>query len=380
MKLLLVNTHCGYVGGVERYIAAIAKLLIHAGHQVYGLFEDRVSGADGFARNFTDVFMLADHDQSWRTRLQIDLAILNKTASPELIRDLRQRFKTMVFFHDHDYYCPRHHKYFPFLHGNCHRPFSLLGCALCTALLEKRNGRIHLVNLWRQHRLITEIRSCHGYLVMSEYMRNNLLLNGYPAAKIHKIYPVQEPISGAASERQPGSVVYIGQLIRGKGIDLLLAAFAGLPDNVKLTIVGCGNQEPELRQLVKRKQWENRVTFTGWVDEPERYLQQAAVAAVPSRWQEPFGLVGIEALACQTPVVGFDVGGIREWLTDRENGLLVPERNVHALREALRTLLGNPELAVGYGRNGAEKVRKEFSAETFLQRFEKISAGGHEHV
>jgi len=378
LNILMVNAKCGFTGGVERYVAATAGMLSDAGHRVYGLFEEKVDGAEDFVKPFHEVFMTGDVDREWQ-RLAVDLAIINKTDSPRLVRDIRQRFTTYVFFHDHDYYCPRRHKYFPLTRKNCEQPFSLIRCGICTCMIERRHGTFAPVNLLRKQRLIGEIRQCRGFLIMSEHMRNNLLINGYDKDKIHKLYPVQR-IDAMPEVKKRRGIVFIGQLIRGKGVDLLLKAVAGIPGDFVVWIVGRGNQEEELRRQVRELHLENKIFFTGWTAEPEKYLRQATVAAVPSRWQEPFGLVGIEAFSCGTPAVGFAVGGIGEWLEDRRNGRLIPAGDVMGLRTALEEMLNRPELAAEYGRNGYEKVRKEFSPEVFFQRFEEIFGGGKGNV
>jgi glycosyltransferase involved in cell wall biosynthesis len=87
--------------------------------------------------------------------------------------------------------------------------------------------------------------------------------------------------------------------------------------------------------------------FVGWVDPAGRdqLLRQAAVLAVPSQWPEPFGLVGLEAGVFGTPAVAFDAGGVREWLTDGQNGrLIAPALGAVGLGDAIADILEDPDL------------------------------------
>ena len=86
---------------------------------------------------------------------------------------------------------------------------------------------------------------------------------------------------------------------------------------------------PSAGQLASKLKISDRVVFTGRVDHEklESYYAAARLVVVPSRWPEPFGMVGIEAMARGRPVVAFDTGGIGDWLEDRvKRGCLVTSR------------------------------------------------------
>jgi glycosyltransferase involved in cell wall biosynthesis len=98
----------------------------------------------------------------------------------------------------------------------------------------------------------------------------------------------------------------------------------------------------------------------------------ATVVAMPSLWPEPFGRVGLEAMAHGRAVVAFDVGGIREWLIDGETGFLVPPRDVDAMADRLTRLLDDPGLAASLGARGRARVEREFSAAEHVRRLLRL--------
>ena len=112
-----------------------------------------------------------------------------------------------------------------------------------------------------------------------------------------------------------------------------------------------------------------KTVFAGFVNNPEDFYKRIDVAVFPSMWQEPFGLVGIEAMAYARPVVAFDVGGVRQWLKDGKNGIIVPERNTTLFASALDKLAQNPSLVKSLGENGRDFVRTNFTRENFLKTF-----------
>lgn len=129
-------------------------------------------------------------------------------------------------------------------------------------------------------------------------------------------------------------VLCIGRLeLRGKGLDLLLAAWAQVSDRVdgRLVIAGGGGDEVRVRALADRLGLADRVVFAGWVrgEEKAALLSGARLVVVPSR-AETFGIVAVEALAAGTPVVAFDIDCLRE-VVPPEAGRLVPAFDVEAL-------------------------------------------------
>ena len=114
-----------------------------------------------------------------------------------------------------------------------------------------------------------------------------------------------------------------------------------------------------------------RVTFTGWLDEPDvaRALDRSDLLLVPSRWPEPFGMVGVEAALRGVPSVAFGVGGIPEWLTDRVTGRLVPEgpSSTRRFADAIVETLGDAA-ALARMRAEARRAAARFQTAAHLPR------------
>jgi len=126
---------------------------------------------------------------------------------------------------------------------------------------------------------------------------------------------------------------YVGQLIRGKGVQLLLEAMARMKSMRTLDIVGTGNMEPKLKALAEGLGIADRVCFNGFQSNPQDWMRAAKCVVVPSFWQEPYGLVAAEAVALGRPVVAFAVGGLPEACGGKAT--LVPPGDVAALADAL---------------------------------------------
>ncbi|MGW5482763.1 glycosyltransferase family 4 protein [Streptomyces sp. NPDC004008] len=178
--------------------------------------------------------------------------------------------------------------------------------------------------------------------------------------------------------RRHRTVVYLGRMDRTsswKGVDVLLDAAAKLPDDVTVALVGSGDAVPDHRAHAERLGITDRVHTPGLLtgDDLVTALQQAAVVVLPSRSEaESFGMVLIEAMACGTPVVGSEVGGIPHVIDPGANGLLVPPGDPAALAEALQSVLGDGHLADHLGATGRHTAVERYAWPTLTDRYVRL--------
>ena len=162
---------------------------------------------------------------------------------------------------------------------------------------------------------------------------------------------------------RPAVLLYAGRIRPEKGMAVLAEALphilAAAPQ-ARVHIAGEGPMEPALRRAVPAAH-ADRVRFLGAIS-PHALAREYAGArllVVPSIWKENFALAGLEAMAAATPVVASDLGGVKEWLRDGENGLAVPPGDPRALAQAALRLLGDATLAARMGetaRRSAESM------------------------
>ena len=164
--------------------------------------------------------------------------------------------------------------------------------------------------------------------VLSAYMKGELIQVGVPAARITVVPPVTYRLDLEAPADGPSCVLFVGRLVEAKGIRDAIDAWRRSGLELPLVAAGTG----PLRRQVEAE----GVEVLGWLDRRRlsAAYRRAAVVVMPSRWQEPFGLVGLEALTLGTPVVAWDSGGVCEWHPGDE--LLAPWGDVDGLAKALR--------------------------------------------
>jgi glycosyltransferase involved in cell wall biosynthesis len=175
-------------------------------------------------------------------------------------------------------------------------------------------------------------------------------------------------LTSAPSEPWRWRVLYLGRIDPDKGVDLAIAALARLPPQAVLTIAGGGDAayEAELHRQAESLGVAKRVVFLGAVEAealPVLYAE-ADVVLFPIRWDEPWGLVPLEAMGVGRPVVAVPKGGAAAYLRDEENSLLVPPEDPDALAQAVSRLAGDAGLRAGLLAGGA-RTAAAHSAERF---------------
>src|SRR5258708_27405482 len=186
-----------------------------------------------------------------------------------------------------------------------------------------------------------------------------------------QIYQRSEPRPPRAGDA-PFVLGYVGRLKEDKGLPLLIEALASLPDHCRVVFVGTGPVKDELEQQALRLCAAERVTFKGAVPTyavPQE-MQQIDAFVLPSltrpNWKEQFGRVLVEAMACETPVIGSRSGEIPHVIGDA--GLLFQEGNVQELAACVRRLLDDPHLYATLAAKGRQRVLDNYTQERIAQQ------------
>lgn len=207
------------------------------------------------------------------------------------------------------------------------------------------------------------------FIVFSKYMQTLLRPDGISAVLIPnatRLFPYT-PI-----DEKSKIIAYVGRLEKIKGVQDIITALPSIllecPD-ATLHIAGTGTYENELKALVSSMNLTNQVVFLGHRTREElRVLyEKCGVFVIPSIWPEPFGKVGIEAMSVGRPVIGTDVGGISEWLTDGEVGYLIPPERSDMIAEKIITLFKDPALLTRFSKHARTRA-EEFSIELHATR------------
>jgi D-inositol-3-phosphate glycosyltransferase len=188
-----------------------------------------------------------------------------------------------------------------------------------------------------------------------------------------RLIPKDEARTRLGLDLQAKIVLYVGRFDPRKGIETLIRACALLQaqgqERLQLIIVGGssphlpdGQERIRLEQIVEQTGLNAQTQFAGQIghDILPLYYTAADVCVIPSHY-EPFGLVAIEAMACGTPVVASDVGGLKFTVLPQETGLLVPPKDVNAFATAISSILVDHQWATKLRHRAPAYINQRFS-------------------
>jgi glycosyltransferase involved in cell wall biosynthesis len=179
----------------------------------------------------------------------------------------------------------------------------------------------------------------------------------------------------STSKASPPRILYAGNLVPSKGVDLLISALGRLRARgvaARLRILGEGPAEADLRALARREAVDDLVEWSRFVPQDAMTAEYGAatVTALPTRGRaEGLGLSLVEALLAGSAVVGSRVGGIPEVVQDGETGLLFGDGDVEGLAGALARLIQDHALRDRLSAEGLRRVKDRYAPDSAARRF-----------
>jgi glycosyltransferase involved in cell wall biosynthesis len=237
------------------------------------------------------------------------------------------------------------------------------------------------------------LRKADLFVSVSSEITTELTTNGVNSAKIRYIpNPVDVKRFTPANSYQRAIVrsrlgllqedkifIFTGRLVAYKGLPLLVSVWKEIQKrhmHVKLLLVGCGgndmhNCEGALREYVESNSLHDSIYLTGAVSNVEEYLQASDVFVFPTE-NEAFGISLIEAMACGLPVISTPVGGVKDIITHRQNGLLVEAGDFHQLHDAIHLLITDASLSASLGGEALKTVNERYAVDNVNKEYIKL--------
>jgi glycosyltransferase involved in cell wall biosynthesis len=304
LRILHLTDRLSDRGGAHRHLLGVIDALRAEGHAVFlaaGVDEGRVAArcpvriVPGLeARGRTPVAL-----DGLVAELAPDLVHLHTVVNPEVLEWAAGR-PALVSVQDHRYFCPARGKWTSAGH-RCAEPMAPGPCAACF----EDDGYFREMYDLTAARLAALARL--PLVVLSAYMRRELMGAGLSAGRISVVPPFVHGLDRQAEPDGPPCVLFVGRLTEAKGARDAIRVWQLSSVDLPLVVAGTGPLRAEMEAA--------GADVLGWLG-PERLsavYRRARALILPSRWQEPFGIAGLEALTMGVPVVAWEGGGVGEW-------------------------------------------------------------------
>jgi len=286
-----------------------------------------------------------------------------------------------VFCHDHRWWCPSGTRFHARLGKACDVRASGPACALRYHALGCGSVRpsptVH--GFARAGAARVSLHDAPAVLTASAYMRDEAVRHGARPDRTH-VLPL--PVAAGAptgTGRDPApTILFASRLTPEKGPFVLLDAFARMQRRVRLEIAGTGIGAADVAHAVRRHPRSGDIQLLGELssDGVRARMRAAHVVSVPSIWPEPFGLVGIEALAEGQPVVASATGGTTDWAREELGVIPVPPGDPQRLADALDSAIADPVWADRASSVGAGWVAVRHGLDAHVGRLRALLDAG----
>jgi glycosyltransferase involved in cell wall biosynthesis len=245
-----------------------------------------------------------------------------------------------------------------------------------------RNGIVQRIKFLRRRLLLRPIDLFVG---VSKYVSDRLVFHGIDSGRVETVYNGVDlerfsPVQRNESYREKLGIrdtrvkvaTYIGQLIPEKGLDTFLeaaTAICGRREDFLFLVAGDGILKEHLVRSTRERGLETKIRFLGERSDTEDIYRASDVCICPSVWNEAFGLVLAEAMACGVPCVASRVGGIPEVVEARKSGNLVPPGNPAALASAIEALLDDDQLRISFSRRARQRAIEKFDLQDMVNHY-----------
>lgn len=211
---------------------------------------------------------------------------------------------------------------------------------------------------------------------VSDHLKDRMVADGYEGERIHVLHSPAPALQASIAPPPTSSTprfLFLGRIVPEKGLAPLLRALTSVDTPIHLDVAGDGYQKSGMEALCERLGLDDRVTFHGWAgpDQVDGLMSQARAVVFPSIWNEPAGLISLEAAVAGRAIIASRAGGIPEYATE-DYAILVPPGSTTALAAALTQLATDYDEAARLGRAGRRVVAERFSLDNFLSGLDAI--------
>ncbi|MDP3974066.1 MAG: glycosyltransferase family 4 protein [Candidatus Daviesbacteria bacterium] len=388
MKILLINDSYEGIGGEKVYINSLSRELKNLGHKVFKLYlseEHHIENKDPivlnnkfqnklqwfFSQNLINL-KLYYKIRNYILKVEPDIIHLNninKASKTILLACIG--YKKIMTVHDFGFLCPlcnyKNKNYYFVCDGKHSRSFKCF-----------KNSdfklQTYLVDFLLFNDILIKKLLIKFFICPSKELYKSLINAGFTNA----IYlPYFTNFKPKMITKKSDTILYVGRLHAQKGVKYLLKVLRLVLDKnkkIKLSIVGRGPEEENLRYLAKKLKIEKNIKFLGEINNNKisKYFKYSFCLASPSLWKETGPIVVYEAMSFGKPIIVSDNAGVKDHIIDGQNGFLVNRFDFNKIAEKIILLHTNKTLARKMGEINLKIVKDKLGPKSHIKKILKI--------
>ncbi|OGI26518.1 MAG: hypothetical protein A2287_08880 [Candidatus Melainabacteria bacterium RIFOXYA12_FULL_32_12] len=404
MRILMINNYFSNTGGADVYTYAVGKLLRENGHEVFFFatdekpyFEENYEYSNYFPRNINykslSKLELIKHNFRPFYNFEAESKLNNylKLIKPDIVHCnciffnlspsvlnacYKNNIPVVMTLHGPQLMCPSVKMMYK-SEAYCSDKLCISGNPIhCIANRCLDNSLIKSIGITSEfvfrkiHGLYNRIS---GFICPSNAILELARMSGISEDKLFLVnnFVDKSLFNNEVHSQNEGYFLFVGRLSREKGAHYLVKAMSKLPKDVKLHIVGTGQEEDNLKAQSLNLP---NVEFLGFKsgNELQNEYKNCIATVIPCDWFENFPTTIIESFTYGKPVIGSRIGGIPEMIDDGINGITFEPRNIDELAQAIYKFHINNELACKMGENGRLKAEKHYTPDTYYSKLIQV--------
>lgn len=228
-----------------------------------------------------------------------------------------------------------------------------------------KTSNIRLIGIAHNYSL-KGLRKCDFVIALTHHMKEHLLKNNFSESKIFilpNMINITKKFTPNKSYKKPVVIGVLARFVAKKGVDVFINSIKILQNKnyeIQAVIGGNGEEQDNITALVNKLNLQNKISFTGWVNDKDKFFEQIDIFCLPSL-HEPFGIILLEAMENSLPIVSTDTQGPSEILKHMQDGLICKAGSAEDLAEKIAYLIDSPQKATELSQKAYLKLTQTYN-------------------
>lgn len=363
-------------GGIETYVLNLIPELSKKGVKQSVIYNQRKDNVD--IDEYCKLYKNKSLNVKEVLKSQADIIHIHNIFDRKKINKIKKDFEVIFTTHNYKLICPATNFYLKNTKEICN-----ISCSWKCFFTSLRHRCMplrppHIFNSYNFSKWAMRNEDNISHIICpSKYAKKRHVEAGFDKSSMSVLpYFCSLPTVSNPSIPESKTVTFMGRIRSYKGWEEFVKIVSMLPEEIRGRMIGDFDKtkREKVEEVAHELGVSDRLVLENWVDRSgiRDVFDETSVFVFPSIWPETLGIVGIEALASGVPVVGFDVGGVEEWLIDQKTGFMAEAKDCKTAAGHIENIIYDEGALRQMGKNGIDLVKSKFSLEKHIEKIAEI--------